>query len=30
MIHMNLFTKWKQTHRRRKQMYGYQWGMRKG
>ena len=23
---MNLFTKQKQTHRHRKQTYGYQWG----
>ena len=26
MIHMNLFTKQKQTHRQRKQTYGYQRG----
>ena len=23
-MQMNLFTKWKQTHKRRKQTYGYQ------
>ena len=28
MIHMNLFTKLKQTHRHRKQTYGYQRGER--
>ena len=28
MIQMNLFTKQKQTHRHRKQMYGYQRGKR--
>ena len=27
---MNLFTKWKQTHRRRKQTYGYQKGKGRG
>ena len=26
MIQRNLFTKQKQTHRSRKQTYGYQWG----
>ena len=26
MIQMNLFTKQKQSHRHRKQTYGYQWG----
>ena len=26
MIQMNLFTKWKQTHRHREQIYGYQRG----
>ena len=26
-IQMNLLTKQKSTHRHRKQMYGYQWGL---
>ena len=30
MIQMNLFTKQKQTHRHRKQMYGYQRGKKDG
>ena len=30
MIQMNLFTKQKQTHRHRKQIYGYQMGKRVG
>ena len=30
MIQMNLFTKQKQTHRHRKQTYGYQRGKRAG
>ena len=30
MIQMNLFTKQKQTHRHRKQIYGYQRGKREG